>query len=101
MSGGYFDYQQWHLEDIAESIKTVILNNESKELDEWGHEKGHHLPPDIIEHCKKAEALLRTAFIYVQRIDWLLSGDDGEESFRKRLKQELATDLIEVREAEQ
>jgi hypothetical protein len=29
------------------------------------------------------------AAIYVQRIDWLMSGDDGEESFMRRLKEEL------------
>ena len=29
------------------------------------------------------------AAIYAQRIDWLLSGDDGEESFKRRLKEEL------------
>jgi hypothetical protein len=29
------------------------------------------------------------AEIYAQRIDWLLSGDDGEDSFRKRLKEDL------------
>jgi hypothetical protein len=29
------------------------------------------------------------AEIYAQRIDWLLSGDDGEDSFRERLKEDL------------
>jgi hypothetical protein len=33
--------------------------------------------------------VLRVAAVYAQRIDWLLSGDDGEESFLKRLKEEL------------
>ena len=28
----------------------------------------------------------RIAGIYAQRIDWLLSGDDGEDSFHERLK---------------
>lgn len=32
---------------------------------------------------------LKEAEIYAQRIDWLLSGDDGEESFKKRLKEQL------------
>ena len=32
---------------------------------------------------------LRVAQIYSKRIEWLLSGDDGEESFHKRLKEEL------------
>ena len=26
---------------------------------------------------------------YTQRIDWLVSGDDGEDSFHSRLKKEL------------
>jgi hypothetical protein len=29
------------------------------------------------------------AQIYAQRIDWLISGDDGEDSFRERLKEDL------------
>jgi hypothetical protein len=32
---------------------------------------------------------LRVAAVYTQRIDWLVSGDDGEESFLERLKEEL------------
>ena len=33
--------------------------------------------------------ILNKAFVYVNRIDWLLSGDDGEETFHKRLKEDL------------
>jgi len=33
--------------------------------------------------------MLKKAQIYAQRIDYLISGDDGEESFRERLKEEL------------
>ena len=33
--------------------------------------------------------IIRKAYIYAQRIDWLLSGDDGEESFHERLEEEL------------
>lgn len=32
---------------------------------------------------------LKTAYVYAQRIDWFLSGDDGEESFVSRLNDEL------------
>ena len=42
-----------------------------------------------IKEFKKGLSILRRADIYVQRIDWLLSDDDGEESFHKRLKEEL------------
>ena len=33
--------------------------------------------------------ILRRAEIYAQRVDYLISGDDGEESFHSRLKEEL------------
>lgn len=36
---------------------------------------------------------LKEAKIYTQRIDWLLSGDDGEGNFKKRLKQDLEKKL--------
>jgi hypothetical protein len=32
---------------------------------------------------------LKIAKIYAQRVDWYLSGDDGEESFLERLDKEL------------
>ena len=44
---------------------------------------------ETIEEFKKGLSLLRKAYVYAQRIDWLLSDDDGEESFHKRLKEEL------------
>lgn len=32
---------------------------------------------------------LNLAGIYTQRLDWLFSGDDGEDSFFERLEEEL------------
>lgn len=44
---------------------------------------------DTINEFKNAIKILKQALIYVDRIDWLISGDDGEEEFHKRLKDEL------------
>ena len=44
---------------------------------------------ETIKEFKKGLAILKKAYVYAQRIDWLLSDDDGEESFHKRLKEEL------------
>jgi hypothetical protein len=33
--------------------------------------------------------IIKMASVYAHRIDWFLSGDDGEESFKRRLKEEL------------
>jgi hypothetical protein len=59
--------------------------------EEWADGCWHHEieDPEVLEELKKGLKILRTAAIYAQRIDWLLSGDDGEQSFKERLKEEL------------
>ena len=89
MSGGHFQYTQWKIHDIADEVEQLILTNDSEEKDEWGDRKGYHYTPETIEEFKKGLVLLRQAYVYAQRIDWLVSGDDGEDSFHSRLKFEL------------
>ena len=45
--------------------------------------------PAVIAELKQAVEILRIAGVYAQRIDWLLSGDDGEDSFHKRLQAQI------------
>jgi len=89
MSGGHFDYKQWEIGNIADEVEQLILTNDSEELDEWGYRKGSHFTPETIAEFKKGLTVLRQAYVYAQRIDWLVSGDDGEDSFLRRLKLEL------------
>lgn len=42
-------------------------------------------PDEVIDKLKEAVKVLRMAEIYAHRIDWVLSGDDGEETFLRRL----------------
>ena len=42
-----------------------------------------------MEEFKSAVTILRSAYIYAHRIDWLVSGDDGEETFHIRLQEAL------------
>ena len=110
MSGGYYGYAQYHINDIANTIEEYINGYSLDEEDindyiksRWLEDKekeyirkNKHTKPnpfdynkETIKELKKGLAILRKAYIYAQRIDWLLSGDDGEESFHKRLKEEL------------
>ena len=61
------------------------------ECEEWSDGKWHLAieDPDVVEEFKKGLKILKMASIYAQRIDWLLSGDDGEDSFKRRLKENL------------
>ena len=162
MSGGYFDYQQYHIDDIVNSIEKEIekavkpkppkvwkedvsifrkiddwhfrgiyigfktyneaVKNlkkdkaykfireyekdrkriaefmegdrqiEVKELKYQEYEDGEYYPEyteETIQIFKDAVKILRKAAIYANRIDWLLSGDDGEDNLKERLEKEL------------
>lgn len=89
MSGGHFDYKQYDIAVIYESIKQLIPDNDLTEVNEWGDSKGRAYTAETIIEFKRALEALRLAQIYTQRIDWLVSGDDGEDSFHRRLKSAL------------
>ena len=85
MSGGHFDYRQHHVREIAEDIESLIASN--GERDEYGCR--HDYPADIIERFREAAHCLRRAAAMTQCVDWLVCGDDGEDSFRARWKKEV------------
>ena len=89
MSGGYFNYDQHRIGNIADDIDTLINSNDSEERDRWGDRLGHGYPPEVIARFREAVSALRRAEVYAQRVDWLVSGDDGEGAFLERLAEEL------------
>lgn len=105
MSGGRFSYDQYKIGYIADEIEHEIeksgrpktreeLKEESWRDPDWyrryPEELNHYKYSDeVIEKFKEGVKILRKAQIYAHRIDYLLSSDDGEESFLERLKEEL------------
>jgi len=75
MSGGHFDYAQGYISRIADGLEPCLKNNS--------------FSTETLLEFRKGYDLLRQAYVYAQRIDWLLSGDDGEDNFHTRLKQDL------------
>lgn len=92
MSGGYFDRQQYVIQMIVDQLEDVILKNGKKRehKESWEDENYHEYPPEVIEVFKEGLFILKAAHIYAHRIDWLLSGDDGDESFLERLESDLS-----------
>ena len=101
MSGGHFDYKQHYINDIADDIESLIERQGKKiphsELYGTRAYYAEHpeetiygaYPIEIQARMREGIKALRIAAVYAQRIDWFLSGDDGEESFIERLKEEL------------
>lgn len=85
MSGGFFDYKQHKITEIADSIEELI----SGKVNDYGEIRHYEFGEKEVGVFKEAVIALRKAAIYAQRIDWLVSGDDGEESFHARLAEEL------------
>ena len=105
MSGGRWDYIQYRFTDVIEDIQSLIEKNgkektkeELKDLgyrspdwyEKYPEDKYHpEYPTEVIEEFKKGLEIIRESQVYMQRLDWLLSGDDGHESFLRRLKEDL------------
>ncbi len=102
MSGGAFEYNQYKIRDIHEKIQSR-LDRMGKEkpkndlsyfdndyLEKYPEERFY---PNESDEVKKIFLdginILKIAEIYAHRIDWYLSGDDGEESLISRLKNDL------------
>jgi hypothetical protein len=108
MSGGTFDYIQSRIEyDVIEKIKSIISLNRveltEKELrdtfmreydreyfEKYPEAKLHsNFSDETMAKFVDAVDVISKAYIYIQRIDYLLAGDDGEDSFHIRLNEEL------------
>lgn len=92
MSGGYFDRQQYVIQMIVDQLEDVILKNGKKREHKESWEDDYHIEyePEVITKFKEGLECLKRAHIYAHRIDWLLSGDDGEETFLERLESDLS-----------
>ena len=90
MSGGFFDFRQYDIQRIVEELSQVISTNNDESYDEWGCIKGRFFEKKTVKELEKGLELLKNAYIYAHRIDYLLCGDDGEATFHKRLKEDLS-----------
>ncbi len=112
-------YNQHAIDDIADRIEDYLYGHELDDSEigecitdlDLDDNKGvayildhHHTLPNrygyrfgTLRQLKRAVKSLRKAAVYAQRVDWLLSGDDSEETFMQRL----FTDLKDVAKGRQ
>jgi len=89
MSGGIFDYLQYRFTEIVDVIEQEIIDNNAEPRPKDWFEPNNFSEETITEFRKGIECI-KKAQIYAQRIDWLLSGDDREDTFHKRLSDDLS-----------
>jgi hypothetical protein len=93
MSGGAFNYAQHSIRDIIDKLEQIIEQqnqpNPDYGKDSWEPEFLRKDPEEVQMIIAEGMHALKRAYIFAQRIDWYLSGDDGEESLYRRLHEEL------------
>jgi hypothetical protein len=94
MSGGRFGYIQSRLDwEVIEKLEEIIGRNGAGEVRDEDYRDSEYFEeysPETVEEFRKGLDLVKRAQVYIQRIDWLVSGDDGEDTFHKRLAEDLA-----------
>jgi len=102
MSGGRFEYIQYRIDAVASDIQQELerqgtLKPKSELYCPRDYYEDHpeellfetHAE-DIQQHMKDAIVCIKKAVAYIHAIDYYLSGDYGDDSFRKQLKAELS-----------
>jgi uncharacterized protein YqgV (UPF0045/DUF77 family) len=82
MSGGHFDYIQYKLHGVVDQIQELIDNNNIK--DEWGY--ANNYSEETLDKFREAIEIINKAHNMIHRIDYLVSGDDGEETFNEKME---------------
>jgi len=92
MSGGYFDYifaaqapgfRHGEVQYIQDRLEDDTIPDLLQLI------AGRDYRPEIIKTFDDALETIKKAAIYLKRIDWLVSDDDGEEEYTKKLAEAL------------
>lgn len=78
MSGGQWNYVQDKLMHICADIRMQMGRETYEE--------------EVEQRLLEAVKVIAIAAVYIERIDWLFSGDDGDDDFVRRLNEELPKD---------
>ena len=82
MSGGHYDYYQWHIADVADKMEEDLARIGTQ--NQW-EDVPYGLEDSTIAALRMAISLLRASADIVHDIDWCMSGDTGEDTLRRDL----------------
>lgn len=86
MSGGHFNdcgYAYYKVAQFADELEEEIQNN--GKVDEYGYK--HDYDPDVIDYLEAQIPKLRKMAEIMRHIDYLYSGDHGDDSFLLNVKE--------------
>ena len=87
MSGGHFGncgYDYYKVAQFADELEQEIQNN-NKKLDEY--EYAPNFSPETLKYLRKQLLKMRKMAEIMRHVDYLYSGDHGEDSFMKLVEE--------------
>jgi len=82
MSGGHFEYGCFRISQFADELQHEIDINDDETVDSWGNTVGRGFDEETMIRIRTSKKIIETAGKLAREIEWLYSGDHGEESFR-------------------
>ena len=86
MSGGHFGdcgYDYYKVAQFADELEVAIDNN--GKVDEYGYKREYD--PDVIDYLEAQIPKMRKMAEIMRHIDYLYSGDHGDDSFMSYVKE--------------
>lgn len=92
MSGGHFEYNCFRISQFADDLQHEIDVNDVNVRDDLGDPRGYNFTQETLSRLIAAHSIIEKAGKLAKEIEWLYSGDHGEDSFA-----ELVDDILEER----
>ena len=89
MSGGRYSISPYMFDEIIEDIDNAIKDSDENKGKETSCFDFHYdISDDAKKELIKGKEIIKLAKIYIHRIDYLLDGDDSNDDFIRRLKED-------------
>jgi hypothetical protein len=86
MSGGHYDYAYGRVRDLADAIYSDVQKHSKTFIDDYG-ETVTAFPQAVLDAMRRCAAALEAAATAARDVEWLMSGDYGEDSFLEAAKE--------------
>ncbi len=86
MSGGHFQYDEFKMQHMAEQIDFEIQHNDLPDP-QYGQTNGYS--KEVLFYMQYTRDALMHSHKMTKHLDYLLSGDTGQEDYLERVKNEL------------
>jgi len=96
MSGGSFNFAYSRVNEFVETLQERLDNIE--ETNEYG-EQPNKFSPEVIQMLREIEQTVRTTALVMKEVEWLYSGDTGEDTFVTNVYDIVLTDYVSINDA--